>query len=327
MPHGIPSRVSVATLFQRLQADLQLSWVAGRSGGERCLESQGWGDDAGRVGSHAVFDIAQVGHLNFIHPNLVQVLGAAELHYLAQLTTGREADLEQLFVPSLTALVIAEDQPVPGFLLQAAEAADLPVFASPLSANYLVARIQHFLSRVLAERETRHGVFMDVLGMGIFLVGESGIGKSELALELLSHGHRLIADDAAEFARTAPDVIVGACPPGIQDHLEVRGVGIINIRDMFGAGAIMRSKRLRLVVELKRMAVADMARIDRLRGEQGVMSILGVPIPQITLPVTPGRNLAVLVEVAARSQFLKETGVDTLARFEEQLRRSMEEAE
>ncbi|MEK8089956.1 HPr(Ser) kinase/phosphatase [Thermithiobacillus plumbiphilus] len=320
-----PGRISVNALFEQLRDPLQLVWVAGRRGGERCLETLHWTEQgASPATSHELPRTTLVGPLNFIHPNLVQVLGAAELHYLEQHCAGKAERLaQQLFVPSLVALVIGEGRPAPDFLLEAANAAEFPVFSSSLPAPYLVARIQYFLSRLLAERETRHGVFMDVLGMGIFLMGESGIGKSELALELLSHGHRLIADDAVEFARTAPDVIVGSCPPAIQDYLEVRGLGIINIRDMFGTAAILRSKRLRLAVELKRMTVADMAGIDRLRGAVGELPILGVSIPRITLPVMPGRNLAVLVEVAARSQFLKESGVDTLAQFEAQLHRSM----
>lgn len=325
MAEDFPGRVSVNALFQQLREPLRLDWLAGRRGGERSLETlhwteQGGGPEAGRLPDRTTL----VGPLNFIHPNLVQVLGQAEIDYLEQHCRGRaDTLLQQLFVPSLVALVVAEGQAAPDFLLEAANTAEFPVFTSSYPASYLVARIQYFLSRLLAERVTRHGVFMDVLGMGIFLVGESGIGKSELALELLSHGHRLIADDAVEFARTAPDVIVGSCPPAIQDYLEVRGLGIINIRDMFGTAAILRSKRLRLAVELKRMTVADMAGIDRLRGEVGELSVLDVPIPKITLPVTPGRNLAVLVEVAARSQFLKESGVDTLAQFEAQLHRSM----
>ncbi len=172
---------------------------------------------------------------------------------------------------------------------------------------------------------TLHGVFMDVAGFGVLLRGASAIGKSELALGLLNHGHRLVADDAVEFKLVAPDTVIGSCPPVLQDFLEVRGLGILNIRVMFGDNAIKDSKRLQLIVNVVAFSDNELKLIDRLHGLYRTDDILGVPIPEVTIPVAPGRNLAVLIETAVRNQVLKHNGYDASQEFITRQHQSMQE--
>lgn len=162
---------------------------------------------------------------------------------------------------------------------------------------------------------TLHGVFLDVLGIGVLLQGDSGIGKSELALSLINRGHRLIADDAVEFIKVADETIIGHCPPLLQDFLEVRGLGILNIRVMFGDNAIKENKRLQLIVKVAIFSDKALVQIDRLHGMYQTQQIHGVDIPQVTIPIAPGRNISVLIESAVRNQILKNTGYNASNEF------------
>jgi len=175
--------------------------------------------------------------------------------------------------------------------------------------------MQYFLTRALAPRVTVHGVYMEVMGMGVLITGESGIGKSELALELLSRNHRLIADDAVELIRIGPDVLVGQCPNGLSDYLEVRGLGILDVRLMFGETAVRHKKKLHLIVHLDHMDPRKMGKIDRLQAQQQTRTILDIDIPTTVLYVGPGRNLAVLVETATRAYILRMWGINPLEDF------------
>jgi HPr kinase/phosphorylase len=159
------------------------------------------------------------------------------------------------------------------------------------------------------------GVFMQVMGMGVLITGQSGVGKSELALELLTRGHALVADDAPEFSRTGDDSIHGRCPEVLRDFLEVRGLGVLNVRAMFGIQAVLQTKRLHLIITLEPMSAERISNLDRLRGERRRRPVLGVEIPETTLPVAPGRNLAVLVEAAARDHLLHRKGYDAAEDF------------
>ena len=196
--------------------------------------------------------------------------------------------------------------------IRPADSAGLPLLASPLASPKVIDHLQHYLTRALAVRSSLHGVYMEVMGMGVFITGEAGIGKSELALELLSRNHRLIADDSVEFSRTAPTVLLGRCPRMLCDFLEVRGLGILNVRAMFGETAVRQEKTLRLIVRLEQLQPQQMARIDRLQAEQKTRNILDVDIPEVVLYVAPGRNLAVLVEAATRSHILRLRGINPL---------------
>ena len=281
-----------------------MRWIAGRAGETRV------------VGPPAAlqFDTAQgysalVGFLNLIHPNRVQVLGRTELDYLGGLGKNSYEDaVGRLFVQQPAAVVITEDRPPTPGLAEAAESSSTPLIGTAAAGDKLVRELQYYLANRMAERVTVHGVFMEVMGIGVLIAGASGVGKSELALELVTRGHRLIADDAPEFFLVAPDTLSGRCPAPLQDFLEVRGLGILNVHAMFGDNAIKQSKNLRLVIQLERMSDDQVNSIDRLRGSRQVRTVLGVEVPQITLPVVPGSNLAVLVEGAVRNHMLDHKG-------------------
>jgi len=293
-------------LFEAQQALLKLNWVAGRSGKGRLL-----GPHTARFPGMAL-----VGHLNFVHPNRVQVIGENELAYLQRLSKKeRPQQVKTLFgCKSTAAVVITNNKKAAPDLIRAADSAGLPLFTSPLASPLVIDHLQYHLTRALAPRTTVHGVYMEVMGMGMLLTGESGIGKSELALELLSRNHRLIADDAVEFIRVGPDILVGQCPGPLSDYLEVRGLGILDVRTMFGETAVRHKKRLHLIVRMERIDKRQ-KKIDRLQAQQLTRTILDVEIPEVVLFVGAGRNLAVLVEAAARSYILRMWGIDTLKEF------------
>ena len=291
-------------LFEAQQTPLKLRWLAGRSGEQRLLEPA----------TARYPGMALVGHLNFVHPNRIQILGSAEVDYLRHLPEHEHLQaIRNLFSCATTTLVIvANDETVDPDLITTADEAGLPLLATPLGSPRIIDHLQHYLTRSLAARTTLHGVFLEVMGVGIFITGESGSGKSEVALELLSRGHRLIADDAVEFSRTGPDVLIGRCPRMLRDFLEVRGLGILNVRAMFGDTAVRPEKTLRLIVRLQPLTPERMARVDRLQAEQMTRTILDVDTPEVVLYVAPGRNLAVLVEAATRAHILRMRGINPL---------------
>lgn len=293
--------VTVRSLYDTLHKRLGLKWVAGRSGQARDVRG------AARIPS----DAPLVGYLNFIHRNRVQVLGTAELSYVRALGKNARADaLARLFSAPTAMVIVTDGAGVPQAFKTRADADSLPLFATRLPGSELITHLQYHLAGLLTEKITLHGVFMEVIGIGVLLAGDSSVGKSELALELISRGHRLIADDAPEFARIAPDVLNGACPELLYGFLEVRGLGVLNIRAMFGDSAIKQSKYLRLIIRLKRLSDRQLRALDRLRGSRGTRRLLEVEVPEIMLPVAPGRNLAVLVETAVRNHILNLKGYD-----------------
>ena len=236
---GMTRQVSVARIFEDNQARLGLRWVAGRQGGNRVL-----------TGEAALKPtIGQVGHMNFIHPFRIQILGAAELAYLGGLPASElEASIDRLFTLELVAIVVANGETVPPYLAVSCDGNHIALFTSVQPSPHLVEVFRLFLSRVLAESTTLHGVFLDVLEMGVLVTGASAIGKSELALELISRGNGLIADDIVELYRISPDTLEGRCPTVLRDFLEVRGIGILNIRTIFGETAVRPRKLLKLMV-------------------------------------------------------------------------------
>ncbi|MDX9766394.1 MAG: HPr(Ser) kinase/phosphatase [Ectothiorhodospiraceae bacterium] len=287
------------SLMEAMGERLALEWVAGRRGTGRMLRHE-----PDIMGGSAL-----VGHLNLIHPNQIQVIGHDELAYLNGLRRNSRQDvLEQICGESAVMLIVCDGLETPATLTELAETNGVPLLCSALPGDEIINLLRYYLGDRLAETTTVHGVFMEVMGIGVLLTGDSAVGKSELALELVSRGHRLIADDAPEFARIAPDVLRGSCPPVLQDFLEVRGLGILNIRAMYGDSAIKRSKYLRLIIQLRQTEEVDPTTIDRLNGGRRMRDILDVEIPEITLPVAPGRNLAVLVEAAVRNHLLRMKG-------------------
>ncbi len=267
------------------------------------------------------------GPLNYIHPTPVQIIGPTEKRYLTSLSSEEQANaLERLFAASPAAILITNRQKPLAALEKRARETGTPLLASPLSDSLVLDNLQYYAARFLAAKTTLHGVFLEVLGMGVLLTGHSAVGKSELALELITRGHRLVADDAPEFRRIAPDIVAGSCPPLLREFLEVRGLGILNIRAMFGDSSIVNNMYLQLIIHLKRMKLQEIADMERLQAVGQSRSVLGVEIPQLTVPVAPGRNLAILVETAVRNHMLKLKGYDAAELFIERQRRSIEES-
>ncbi len=304
--------ISANELFEQKRERLDLRWIAGQQGGGRVLES---GDTVARRPSLA-------GYLNAIYPNKVQILGTEEMAWLDGLDSRlRWETIEKIMQFHPLALVISKDQSCPEDLRLAAEESDTPLWSSPRRGHELLNFLQYHLARTLAPRVTLHGVFMEIYSIGVLVTGEAGSGKSELALELLTRGHRLVADDAPEFTQIAPDVLDGTCPELLQDLLEVRGLGVLNIRQMFGDTAVKRNKYLRLIVHLSDpkngASPADISPsgIERLTGDTSTRHVLDLDVPTITLPVIAGRNLAVLSEAATRVHILRAKGVDPSAAF------------
>nr|MBO2467947.1 HPr kinase/phosphorylase [Xanthomonadaceae bacterium] len=299
--------ITARELFEQQQEKLGLRWVAGQNGGNREIESGG--TNARRP--------SLAGYLNAVYPNKVQILGSEELAWLDSLDPRQRWEtIEKIIQARPLALVISKNQSCPEDLRAAAEESDTPLWVSPRRGHELLNHLSYHLARTLAPRVTLHGVFMEIYSIGVLITGEAGSGKSELALELLSRGHRLVADDAPEFTQIAPDVLDGTCPELLQDLLEVRGLGVLNVREMFGDTAVKRNKYLRLIVHLTRpMTEPSPHGYERLTGDSGTRQVLDLEVPLITLPVMPGRNLAVLTEAATRLHILRTKGIDPAAMF------------
>jgi len=301
------ARISARELYEQLQERLGLRWIAGQRGERREIEP----------GEHLARRPSLAGYLNTIHANKVQIIGAEELAYLDGLDSRQRWEtLAKIMNARPLALLVSRDQPAPPDLRDACNESDTPLWSSPRRGHELLTYLQYHLARGLARHVTMHGVLMEVNSIGVLITGESGTGKSELALELITRGHRLVADDAPEFTLIAPDVVDGTCPEMLQDLLEVRGLGVLNVREMFGHTAVKPSKYLRLIVHLQPMAQGggDDA-MKRLYGDVGYREVLDVQIPQIVIPVASGRNIAVLVEAAVRSHMLKSKGFDPAQTF------------
>ncbi len=308
------AQVNIQKLFEDKQEQLALSWVAGADGAARILDS-----DQVNASNKGL-----IGHLNLIHPNWMQILSDTEIDYLHGLTSTALNDaLTQLEHSEPTCLVIAGASKVPPELVAFADRTHTPLFRSPQSSVHLMWLIRHYIVKALAESTTRHGVFLDVLGVGVLITGDSGVGKSELGLELISRGNGLVADDITELYRVSPEILEGRCPELLRDFLEVRGLGMLNIRTMFGETAVRRKKGLKLIVNLHRPPGGDLSHMERLPLHASHQEILGVKINTVSIPVVAGRNLAVLVEAAARNFVLQQRGIDTTQEFIERHEQKM----
>ena len=289
-------QVNVARLHDDNREVLSLAWVAGREGGTT-------------VRREAAQAAALIGHLNLTHPNSIQVVGAYEAGIVAGF-------VERLFESHPAAVIIADGVSPPPALMEAAARSHTPLFTSPLPAPQVIEKLARYLAKLLAETTERHGVFMDVLGVGVLITGESGVGKSELGLELISRGHGLVADDVVDISRIAAGTLEGRCPAMLQDYLEVRDLGLLNIRTIFGETAVRRKMKLRLITNLERpQPGGGRDPTERLPLAELSEEILGVSVRKVTIPVAAGRNLAVLVEAAVRNEILKLRGIDSTAEF------------
>lgn len=293
-------------LFDDLQERLGLDWVSGDES-----------DTAPSVSSVDLTDRpALAGFLNVIHHNKVQVLGGEEIRYLQSLAeTGLKFTIQRLFEQKPLAVIVSSGTEIPRRLLDAA-GSETAMIRSKMRSHELVSYLQYHMTRALAKQTTLHGVFMEMFTIGVLITGEAASGKSELALELLTRGHRLIADDAPEFTQISPEIIDGTCPEVLQDCLEVRGLGVLNVRHMFGDSAVKLNKFLRLIIHLDvpKGAQGDPA-TDRLRGDSSTLRVLDLDIQRITIPVLAGRNLAVMAEAAVRDFMLKMKGYDAASEF------------
>jgi HPr kinase/phosphorylase len=307
-------QVNVARLHEDNREALALAWVAGREAGNA-------------VRREAAAAAALIGHLNLTHPNSIQVIGAYEAELAEKHNAARRADLATRLVAARPAIVVFADgvPPFPELVQAATEAGHTAVFATPVSAARVIERLSYYLGKALADTTERHGVFMDVLGLGVLITGESGVGKSELGLELISRGHGLVADDVVELSRIAPSTLEGRCPAMLKDFLEVRGLGLLNIRTIFGETAVRRKMKLRLITHLDRPQPGASAPAERLPLKEQREEILGVTVPRVTIPVAAGRNLAVLVEAAVRNEILKLRGIDSTEEFLERQKNHMDE--
>ncbi len=309
-------QITVRQLFIDNAEKLKLTWLAGQNGANNTLSHNT--DEQRQL-------LALVGHLNFIHPNRIQVLGVAESAYLRDMPTlVLKESLERMFSAGMAAMVVANGQPVPDSLKEMCDRYHVPLLTSSEQSPYLMDVLRFYLSKALAVSTHLHGVFMDVLEVGILITGESAMGKSELALELISRGHGLVADDVVEVYRMTPESLEGRCPALLRDFLEVRGIGVLNIRTIFGETAVRPKKNLKLIIHLVKAGTAALAPIDRLQMQAVTEDILEVPVRKMVIPVAAGRNLAVLVEAAVRNYILQLRGIDSTREFIERHQRFME---
>ncbi len=302
-----PTSISAEALFEKHRQALHWEWVAGHAHPERRF------DDAAVRDARSAADL--IGYLNYIHPYRVQIVGRREVAYLNddtdEVIERRVARIVTLEPPMI---IVADDQAPPNRLVAMCDRAEIPLFVTAASAGHVIDVVRAYLGHLFAERTTRHGVFMDILGLGVLLTGESGLGKSELGLELISRGHGLVADDAVDLYRIAQTSIEGRCPALLANLLEVRGIGLLDIKAIFGETAVRRKMRLNLLVHLVRKETLE-REFERLPYEPLFDDILGVAVRKVVIAVDAGRNLAVLVEAAVRNTVLQLRGIDTYAEF------------
>lgn len=311
----MPESVTLADLVTVLGPRIGLRYVHGEAdAGQWTLD-----DVSGN-------EMPMAGHLNLIRPNRIQVIGNLESRHLGTLgPLEHEQLIGDLAAIGTAAVIFAEDTCPFENLPENRERPPPVVLCTTAGSHEVISLIRYFLQQRLAHSVVRHGVFMEILGAGVLISGESSVGKSEVALELISRGHRLIADDAPEFARIAPDIIRGTCPSLLRDLLEVRGLGVLNIRAMYGDSAIKRGKYLRLIIDLRDRGAPPPVTDDRMNGCRGEIEILGLRIPLVSLPVAPGRNIAVMIEAAVRTHLLHLQGYVAGDDLRERLRREMRE--
>jgi HPr kinase/phosphorylase len=310
-----PTSMSAEALFEQHREALHWEWVAGHAHPERRF------DEAAVSSANSAADL--VGYLNYIHPYRVQIVGTREVAYLAEAGgEDQERRISRIVTLEPPALIVADGQQPPERLVAMCDRADIPLFVTAETAGHVIDVVRAYLGQLFAERTTRHGVFMDILGMGVLLTGESGLGKSELGLELISRGHGLVADDAVDFYRTSQTALEGRCPELLMNLLEVRGIGLLDIKAIFGETAVRRKMKLKLIVHLVRKETMERD-FERMPYEPLYEEILDVPVRKAIIAVDAGRNLAVLVEAAVRNTILQLRGIDTYQEFVQRHQRAM----
>ena len=299
-------QVSVAQLFEDNADALKLTWISGPREPSPFLDSTEINQASQGL----------IGHLNLVHPNWIQIFSRTEAAYFAALgeSDQREA-LARLAGSGLVCIILSEQEKSPAALAEFAASRNIPLLSSPLHSLQIIWVVRTYLGRALAEFITRHGVFLDVLGMGMLITGESGVGKSELALELISRGSGLVADDVVELYHIAPETLEGRSPELLKDFLEVRGLGMLNIRTIFGETAVRTKKNLKLIVQMEKPVGGVIPGLERLPLNASSEDIMGISVRKVVLPVAAGRNLAVLAEAAVRNYVLQLRGIDSTQEF------------
>lgn len=311
-----PTSMSAEALFEAHRESLRWEWIAGHAHPERKFA------EAAVREARSAADL--VGYLNYIHPYRVQIVGQREVAYLrAASAEDQERRISRIVTLEPPVLIVADDQAPPDRLVAMCDRAEIPLFVTAESAGHVIDVVRGYLGQHFAERTMRHGVFMDILGLGVLLTGESGLGKSELGLELISRGHGLVADDAVDIYRISQTSLEGRCPELLMNLLEVRGIGLLDIRAIFGETAVRRKMRLKLIVHLVRKETME-REFERLPYEPLYEDVLGLPVRKVVIAVDAGRNLAVLVEAAVRNTILQLRGIDTYQEFVQRHQRAME---
>ncbi len=311
-----PTVISAEALFEDHRAALKWQWVAGLGASDRRF------DEVAVRAARSGADL--VGYLNYIHPYRVQILGEREVAYLSKSSKEDCARrISRIITLEPPVMVVADGQTAPDTLISMCERGQLPMFATSESAAFVIDVLRAYLSKHFADRTSMHGVFMDILGMGVMITGESGLGKSELGLELISRGHGLVADDAVDLFHINQTTIEGRCPELLQNLLEVRGIGLLDIKAIFGETAVRRKLRLKLIVHLVRRETLE-REYERIPYEPLTQDLLGIPVRKVIIQVEAGRNIAVLVEAAVRNAILQLRGVNTYEDFVERHRKAME---
>ncbi|NLI68317.1 MAG: HPr kinase/phosphorylase [Bacilli bacterium] len=288
--------------------NFNLTLVAGASGIHREILS----NDISRPG------FEMTGFFEYYPKERIQIIGKTEMNYFKRLSPEEQRDRARRLCTDVTpGIIVTNWLDIPDVLIEAANEAGVPLMKSPRTTNRVIVRITNFLGSKYAPTTAVHGVLVDIYGVGVLIMGKSGVGKSETALELVKRGHRLVADDSVEIRQEDYDTLIGNAPPLIEHLLEIRGLGILNVMTLFGAGAVIRDKRISYVIQLE--AWDENKQYERLGIEEETMTIMDVTLPKATIPVKPGRNLAVIIEVAAMNFRLKRMGVNAAEHFSEQL--------
>jgi HPr kinase/phosphorylase len=304
----------VQELEQDREHHLELTLMAGRKG----LKKKVTHSQVQKMG------LALTGFIQFVNPERLQVIGNTEMAYFKTLPPETQGKvIHEICSLPLSCLVITRGLEIPELLLREGDEKGIPVFRTNLRSFDFIERVTKFLEEKLASTSSLHGVLMDIYGVGVLILGKSGIGKSECALDLILRGHRLVADDMVHIQKRSPSSVIGSGFEVIQHHMEIRGLGIINIRSLFGVEAIRERKKIELVLEL--LEWDTQREYDRLGFEEEKFSILGMELPMLRIPVTPARNLTTIIEVAVRNHLLKVMGYDSALEFEKKLLRKMEE--
>jgi len=299
-------QVSVAQLFEDNADALKLAWISGPREASPFLDSSEINQASQGL----------IGHLNLVHPNWIQIFSRTEAAYFASLGESEQREaLARLAGSGLVCIILSEQEKSPPTVAEFATARNIPLLSSPLHSLQIIWVVRTYLGRALAEFVTRHGVLLDVLGMGVLITGESGVGKSELALELISRGSGLVADDVVELYHIAPETLEGRSPELLKDFLEVRGLGMLNIRTIFGETAVRTKKNLKLIVQMEKPVSGVIPGLERLPLNASSEDIMGISVRKVVLPVAAGRNLAVLAEAAVRNYVLQLRGIDSTQEF------------